>query len=480
MTRPRGAGLQHRVPIAVALVALTLTLAQYAGSATAAAAPADTGIVVVGGPAAIPDGIVDHLDSCTPGGVTRIAGSDRYATAAAIAGEWTSASTVFLATGLNFPDALGGGPVAALNNAPILLTVKDSVPSATSKALDRLAPSRIVLLGGSAAISAAVEENLRSRFPEVVRLAGANRYETAAAVSRWHFGGGASTVYVATGSDYLDALVAGPRAAAEGAPLLLVERDAVPPATAKELRRLDPGRIVLVGSSGVVSDAVKAELSGYASGSVTRVAGASRYSTAAAVAALAPGQRVFVATANTFPDGLAATPATRGAPIVFASASDLTAITASAITERTGVECTAWSPPYPQVGWGKRIIYSNSAQRVWLIDKNEQLVDTYLVSGRVGIPHYGTYSVFSKSVNAWAPYGGITMKHMVRFVRPGTWGNQWSYGFHSIPRYSNGQPLQTEAQLGTHRSGGCVRQADHKAIALYQWAGIGTTVHAIP
>ena len=136
-------------------------------------------------------------------------------------------------------------------------------------------------------------------------------------------------------------------------------------------------------------------------------------------------------------------------------------------------------PPYPQVGSGKRIIYSNSQQQVWLIDEHEQLVDTYLVSGRIGIPHLGTYKVYSKSVNAWAPYGGITMKHMVRFVRPGTWGNQWAYGFHSIPRYSNGRPLQTEAQLGTHRSGGCVRQADAKARALYEWAPIGTVVHAI-
>jgi lipoprotein-anchoring transpeptidase ErfK/SrfK len=145
-----------------------------------------------------------------------------------------------------------------------------------------------------------------------------------------------------------------------------------------------------------------------------------------------------------------------------------------------GDEAPPRPPPYPQVGSGKRIIYSNSAQRVWLIDQNEHLVDTYPVSGRKGIPYVGTYSVFSKSVNAWAPYGGITMKHMVRFVRPGTWGNPWSYGFHSIPRYSNGQPMQTEDELGYFRSGGCVRQADYKAAALFAWADIGTTVHAIP
>ena len=145
-----------------------------------------------------------------------------------------------------------------------------------------------------------------------------------------------------------------------------------------------------------------------------------------------------------------------------------------------GSEDPAPPPAYPDVGSGKRIIYSNSAQRVWLIDAEERLVDTYPVSGRIGIPHNGTYSVFSKSVNAWAPYGGITMKHMVRFVRPGTWGNRWSYGFHSIPRYPNGQPMQTEAELGYYRSGGCVRQADYKAIALFEWAELGTTVHAIP
>ena len=145
-----------------------------------------------------------------------------------------------------------------------------------------------------------------------------------------------------------------------------------------------------------------------------------------------------------------------------------------------GHEAPPTSPPYPDIGSGKRIIYSNSQHRVWLIDENERLVDTYPVTNRKGIPLFGTYRVFSKSVNAWAPYGGITMKHMVRFVRPGTFGNQWSYGFHSIPRYSNGQPMQTEAQLGSFGSGGCVRQADYKAQALYYWAPIGTVVHAIP
>jgi hypothetical protein len=169
-----------------------------------------------------------------------------------------------------------------------------------------------------------------------------------------------------------------------------------------------------------------------------------------------------------------------GAPILLVGDNDLSAATATAIANRTGEGCDSWSPPYPDVGSGKRVIYTLSGHQLWMIDENEHLVDTYLVTGRRGIPHPGTYSVFSKSVNAWAPFDGITMKHMVRFVRPYTWGNKWSYGFHSIPRRPNGTPLQTEAELGSYGSGGCVRQADHKAEAMFDWAPIGTTVIVLP
>jgi hypothetical protein len=134
-------------------------------------------------------------------------------------------------------------------------------------------------------------------------------------------------------------------------------------------------------------------------------------------------------------------------------------------------------PPYPDVGHGKRIIYANEEQRIWLVDENNELVDTYLVSGREDVPRPGTYAIFSKSVNAWATHDGITMKWMARFTHA---SSGVAIGFHSIPRYSNGQPMQSEDELGYYRSGGCVRQADHKAQALYDWAPIGTTVIVLP
>jgi hypothetical protein len=65
---------------------------------------------------------------------------------------------------------------------------------------------------------------------------------------------------------------------------------------------------------------------------------------------------------------------------------------------------------------------------------------------------------------------------MVRFAR----GRSLAIGFHAIPRYPSGRPLQSAAQLGTFRSAGCVRQADADAAHLYAWAGVGTTVVVTP
>lgn len=133
-------------------------------------------------------------------------------------------------------------------------------------------------------------------------------------------------------------------------------------------------------------------------------------------------------------------------------------------------------PPYPPVptgsGSGRRIVYANSAQRVWLVEADGSVHDSYLVSGRRNTPSPGPYRVYSKSPRAWAGHGGITMDHMVRFA----WGRYLSIGFHSIPTRSDGTPLQSPDQLGSYQSAGCVRQDGAKAELLYHWAEIGTTV----
>jgi hypothetical protein len=133
----------------------------------------------------------------------------------------------------------------------------------------------------------------------------------------------------------------------------------------------------------------------------------------------------------------------------------------------------AAAPPVPDdSGEGRRVVYSNSAQRVWLVESDGAVVDPYLVSGKAGVPAPGTYEVFSRSETAWAGYDDITMRFMVRFAH----GENLAIGFHAIPNDASGAPLQSEEQLGEYHSAGCVRQSLQHAAFLYEWAPEGTEV----
>jgi len=123
-------------------------------------------------------------------------------------------------------------------------------------------------------------------------------------------------------------------------------------------------------------------------------------------------------------------------------------------------------------GRGRRIVYCVGCQRVWLVEANEAVLQTHLVSGRAGVPRPGTYRVFSKSERAVAGSRKATMRNMVRFAR----GRTLAIGFHSIPRNLRGRPIQAESDLGNFRSLGCVRQSDANALILYNFAPLGTPV----
>jgi hypothetical protein len=131
----------------------------------------------------------------------------------------------------------------------------------------------------------------------------------------------------------------------------------------------------------------------------------------------------------------------------------------------------------PNSGAGRRIVYSLSAQQVWLIEANEVVYNTHLVSGRrlgitSGDKQHGKFKVFSKSVRGCS--GSIVCPNMVRF-NPTPWGN---IGFHAIP-LNRGRRMQTDAELGQPRSHGCVRQANDQALIMYAWAQKGDVVYVI-
>ena len=134
---------------------------------------------------------------------------------------------------------------------------------------------------------------------------------------------------------------------------------------------------------------------------------------------------------------------------------------------------TAAPPEVPaNSGSGRRAIYSKLEHRVWLVEADGSVSHTFLASGRADRPKPGSYRVFSKSRHTTAGHDGIRMEYMVRFA----WGTELAIGFHSIPIDKFGEAMQSEAQLGTFQSGGCVRLRDDQAETLYAWAGIGTQV----
>src|SRR5690606_18070302 len=147
---------------------------------------------------------------------------------------------VYVASGLDYPDALTAAALAGHQDGPVLLTRVGALPRATVSALEQLQPDRILLGGGEAADAQARAAALAREF------------------------GRADTVYVATGQDYADALAAAARAGAEGAPVLLVRSNGIPVATAGALTALSPSRIVVAGGEVAVSPAVLTALGAYA------------------------------------------------------------------------------------------------------------------------------------------------------------------------------------------------------------------------
>ena len=123
-------------------------------------------------------------------------------------------------------------------------------------------------------------------------------------------------------------------------------------------------------------------------------------------------------------------------------------------------------------GSGRRVVFSKSAQRVWLVDADGTVASTYLVSGSVtNNLGPGRYDVYSRSRWAVGIDDSGVMQYFVRFAH----GPRAAIGFHSIPT-KNGVPLQTEAQLGTPQSHGCIRQRMADAQRMWAFAGVGTDV----
>ncbi len=231
----------------------------------------------------------------------RFAGANRYDTAAKIAETgFTTANTVVMASGLSFADALSGSYLAGFVGGPTLLTDPNAVPPETVAALAALKVKNVDLLGGTGAISTAVQLQLASLASTsagggnlvVTRIAGADRYATSGAIdavpgaANVGMVNGQRTALIASGASFPDALAGGALAASSALPIILTDPGTLSVAAAQSLSSLQIKHAVILGGVGAVSAAVEAAIN--AAGVTTeRLAGATRTQTAEAIAVYA-------------------------------------------------------------------------------------------------------------------------------------------------------------------------------------------------
>lgn len=273
---------------------------------------ADIVTLVEGTPANLGDYNIG-LRQVTP---ARVAGANRFSTAAAISElAWPDglAGTVYIVNGFNFPDALSAG--AAATSGPLLMVEQNSVPAVTRAELDRLNPTRIVVVGGTSVVSNGVMATLRNYVDSpssVVRIAGADRYATSRAViqSSAGFDGDVDALLIATGRNFPDALSAVPAAISQNAAVLLVDGSAsrIDSATRSLVSSLDVP-VYIIGGRGAVSSGVASDLADLVE--VVRVAGDDRFDTSVEVAVqfFGAADYAFLANGFGFADALAAGPA---------------------------------------------------------------------------------------------------------------------------------------------------------------------------
>jgi len=263
-------------------------------------------------------GIDFHFSSYIPipdTPVMRIAGKNRYTTAIETSeANFTSADTIVLATGANFPDALSASALAGAYGGPLLLTEPTRLTSGVATEIARLKATKVVIIGSTAAVSSGVANQLAA-IPglSVDRVYGENRYETSAEIAYRvaELTGGVYEAFVVRGDGFADALAASPIAYNNVIPVLLTKTASLSPEAEMALVDLEVESVIIAGSTKAVSTTVVKSIEALSSDMyVERVYGADRYATAANLASWAvewgySGKGfVGVATGTNFPDAL--------------------------------------------------------------------------------------------------------------------------------------------------------------------------------
>ncbi|PJJ61746.1 cell wall-binding repeat-containing protein [Compostimonas suwonensis] len=250
-------------------------------------------------------------DPASSATASRIAGPDRFATAAALSQSVYPASgvpVVYVTSAENFPDSLSAAPAAVAQGGPLLLVTRTALPGATDGELRRLAPRKIVVIGGTSAIGDSVFASLRDRQSNIVRIAGTDRFDTSRQIARYAFGSARPPrAYVASGVNFPDALSASAAAGAQRIPVVLVDGgSSYDPDAIQLVADLGVSRVTIAGGGDAVSATMQNTFTN-AGFAITRLGGIDRYRTSVEINrnAFTTADTFYFASGTTFPDAMA-------------------------------------------------------------------------------------------------------------------------------------------------------------------------------
>ncbi|HZV25434.1 MAG TPA: cell wall-binding repeat-containing protein, partial [Acidothermaceae bacterium] len=225
--------------------------------------------------------------------LTRVAGSDRYATGAALFDSaFGTTASVVLTSGANYPDALSAGYLARGLATGILSTDPNVLPAVTAQEIVKHGVQVVYIVGGVGAVSDAVAREVEairvgghaSAAPvRVVRIGGSDRYATNNLVDTYSHAQ-SQTVIIATGEQFADALSVGPAVYVSGYPLVLTPKAGLAVSTKAALSALGAKSAIILGGTSAVSANVEAQLKSLGIVVWTRLAGTDRTQTAAQIA----------------------------------------------------------------------------------------------------------------------------------------------------------------------------------------------------
>jgi len=247
---------------------------------------------------------------------------------------YATGGTVVLVNGNAVADGIAATPLAASENASILLANTNNLPSETANRMKEIAPQKVIIVGGENAVSKALEAKIANDYAvEVQRIAGKDRYATSFEIAKKLVESGAeiNTAYIVAGTGEADALSVASKAGADKQPIILTGKDSIAPEMYAWLKEQNLEDAYFIGGNKVISDNVINSVNEITTNDVTanRIAGNNREETnAKVIEKLYTGgfSNVYAAKSNVLVDALSAGPmaAQRNCPVVLVNTNGLT------------------------------------------------------------------------------------------------------------------------------------------------------------